>query len=64
MKVAIIGASGQLGRDVAAAFVAESNAVTNLAHEQMEVTSAGSVRSALESIRPSFTSARITCSMV
>jgi dTDP-4-dehydrorhamnose reductase len=51
MKVAILGASGQLGRDVAAAFRTHAN-VTSLRHEQLEVASIESVRSALESIHP------------
>lgn len=52
MKVAVLGASGQLGHDVAAAFTAAGNAVTSLTHEQMEVSSLESVRSVLESLRP------------
>lgn len=52
MKVAVLGASGQLGHDVAAAFTAAGNAVTNFTHEQMEVSSLESVRSVLESLRP------------
>jgi dTDP-4-dehydrorhamnose reductase len=52
MKVAVIGASGQLGRDAAAAFGGNGDAVTSLTHEQMEVASPESVRSTLESIRP------------
>lgn len=51
MKVAVLGANGQLGRDVAAAFSAHDN-VTSLTHEQLEVASIESVRSALEGIRP------------
>lgn len=52
MNVAVIGASGQLGRDVAAAFAAEGNAVTNLNHEQIEIASQEWVGSTLEGIRP------------
>src|SRR5437588_8777695 len=52
MKVAVLGASGQLGRDVAAAFAGQGHAVTSLTHEQVEVASLESVQSALESIRP------------
>jgi len=52
MKVAVLGANGQLGRDVAAAFSAQKNAVTTLTHEQIEVGSLDSVRAALEGIRP------------
>lgn len=52
MKVAVLGANGQLGNDVAAAFAAKGHAVTGLTHEQVEVASLDSVRTALESIRP------------
>ena len=51
MNVAVLGANGQLGRDVATAFSAHNN-VTSLTHEQLEVASIESVRSALEGIRP------------
>jgi dTDP-4-dehydrorhamnose reductase len=52
MKVAVLGANGQLGRDVVSAFAAEGNTVTALTHEQAEVASLESVRSALEGLRP------------
>jgi dTDP-4-dehydrorhamnose reductase len=52
MKVAVFGANGQLGQDVASAFAAEGNTVAKLTHEQVEVASAESVRTALESARP------------
>jgi dTDP-4-dehydrorhamnose reductase len=52
MKVAIIGASGQLGREVSAAFAAAGHAVTEFGHEQVEVSSAESVCSVLEGVRP------------
>jgi dTDP-4-dehydrorhamnose reductase len=52
MKVAVLGANGQLGHDVAAAFAAQGNAVTGLTHEQVEVASIESVRSVLEGLRP------------
>jgi len=52
MKVAVLGASGQLGNDVAAAFAAQGHAVTSFTHEQFEVASLESVRSALENVRP------------
>jgi dTDP-4-dehydrorhamnose reductase len=52
MKVAVLGASGQLGSDVAAAFAAHGDTVTTFTHEQLEVSSLESVQSALESIHP------------
>jgi len=52
MKIAVLGANGQLGRDVAAAFAAEGHAVTGLTHEQVEIESMEAVKPALEGIRP------------
>ena len=52
MKIAVFGANGQLGRDVAAAFAAEGHTVTGLTHEQVEISSREAVQSALESIGP------------
>jgi dTDP-4-dehydrorhamnose reductase len=52
MRVAMLGASGQLGRDIAAVFAAADHAVTSLTHEQVEVASLDSIRSTLESARP------------
>jgi dTDP-4-dehydrorhamnose reductase len=52
MKVAVLGANGQLGRDVASAFVAEGNTVAALTHEQIEVASLESVQAVLESVCP------------
>jgi dTDP-4-dehydrorhamnose reductase len=52
MKVAILGANGQLGHDVASAFAAAGNTVTALTHEQVEVASLESVQSALEGVGP------------
>ena len=52
MNVVVLGASGQLGREVSAAFTAAGNVVTEFTHEQAEVSSMQSVRSALESVRP------------
>jgi dTDP-4-dehydrorhamnose reductase len=54
MRVAVIGGNGQLGRDVATAFTAEGHAVTNLTHENVEVSSLESVRVALGAMRPEF----------
>jgi dTDP-4-dehydrorhamnose reductase len=52
MKVAILGANGQLGADVAAAFLAEGDEVAALTHGDVEVSSLDLVRKSLESIRP------------
>ncbi len=52
MKVAVIGASGQLGHDVSSAFVAAGHDVTSLAHDQIEITSPESVRDVLTRLRP------------
>jgi dTDP-4-dehydrorhamnose reductase len=52
MKVAVIGGNGQLGRDVISAFAAEGHAVANLTHENVEVSSLESVRTALGAVRP------------
>lgn len=52
MKVAILGANGQLGADVAAAFLAEGDEVVALTHEDVEVSSLDSVRKSLEGVRP------------
>jgi dTDP-4-dehydrorhamnose reductase len=52
MKVAVLGASGQLGRDVTAAFAAVGDTVTSLTHEQVEISSMESLRPVLEEIRP------------
>src|SRR5689334_16180595 len=52
MRVVVLGASGQLGRDVLTAFAAAGNAVTGITHEQAEISSMESVRSALEGVRP------------
>jgi dTDP-4-dehydrorhamnose reductase len=52
MKVAVIGGNGQLGREVASAFTAEGHAVTSLTHQDLEVSSLGSVRTALGALRP------------
>jgi dTDP-4-dehydrorhamnose reductase len=52
MKVVIIGGNGQLGRDVGSAFADEGHAVTNLTHQEIEVSSLASVREALGALRP------------
>ena len=52
MKVAVIGATGQLGRDVSDAFVAAGHDVTALGHHDVEISSLESVRNSLAPIRP------------
>jgi dTDP-4-dehydrorhamnose reductase len=52
MKVAVVGANGQLGQDVCAAFQAESNDVVALNHADIEIASPDSVRQVLERVRP------------
>jgi len=52
VKIAIIGASGQLGTDTVAAFHAAEHQVTALDHAAVEVSSIQSVKEALEGIRP------------
>jgi dTDP-4-dehydrorhamnose reductase len=52
MKVAVLGANGQLGHDVASVFAAQGHSIAGLTHEQVEVSSIKSVQSALESARP------------
>jgi dTDP-4-dehydrorhamnose reductase len=52
MRVAIIGGNGQLGRDVSSAFAAVGHAITSLTHEDVEIFSLDSVRTALGASRP------------
>jgi dTDP-4-dehydrorhamnose reductase len=54
MKVAVIGATGQLGMDVAEEFVRNGDDVSRLAHADIEISSLDSVRGALAPLRPSF----------
>lgn len=54
MKVAVLGASGQLGRDVCAAFLRNGDEVSALTHSDVELTSASSVEEALSSANPAF----------
>jgi len=49
-RVVVIGATGQLGSDVVEAFRAD--AVTGLAHDDLEITDGEAVRSTLERVRP------------
>jgi dTDP-4-dehydrorhamnose reductase len=52
MKITIIGANGQLGNDLVAAFAAAGDDVSPLSHSDVEVSDAQSVWSALGSVRP------------
>jgi dTDP-4-dehydrorhamnose reductase len=52
MKVAVIGASGQLGTDVAAEFSRNGGAVSSLSHGDIEISSLDSVRGALGDVQP------------
>lgn len=52
MRVRVIGATGQLGRDVSAVFAADGDTVTPLGHDDVDVASARSVKSALDQSRP------------
>jgi dTDP-4-dehydrorhamnose reductase len=47
MRVAIMGGNGQLGRDVSSAFAAAGHTITSLTHEDVEISSLDSVRTAL-----------------
>ena len=52
MKVAVLGANGQLGRDVTAAFLAQGDEVVALTHQEVEISSLESVTNSLENNRP------------
>jgi dTDP-4-dehydrorhamnose reductase len=52
MKVAVIGASGQLGNDVVAAFSRNGDTALTLTHQDVEVTDVDSVSRALGEARP------------
>jgi dTDP-4-dehydrorhamnose reductase len=52
MKVAVIGANGQLGSDVVQAFVAEGAEVSALTHTDVEISNADSVSDVLRTLRP------------
>lgn len=54
MKVAVIGANGQLGNDVRAAFVRNGDDVTPFTHAELELSSRESVESALGAVNPEF----------
>ena len=52
MKIAVIGANGQLGSDLVAAFSEHGDAVSGLTHADIEISDLPSVTHALESMRP------------
>lgn len=52
MKIAVVGATGQLGSDVVRAFAADGAEVCGLAHSDIEVSNADSVVRALEDAAP------------
>ncbi len=52
MRVAIMGGNGQLGRDVSSAFAAAGHTITSLTHEDVEISSLDSVRTALVASQP------------
>ena len=47
MKVAVVGANGQLGTDVVRAFAEDAHEVCGLTHSEIEVTNLESVAHAL-----------------
>ena len=51
-RVMVLGANGQLGSDVTAAFVAEGYEVSAFTHQDIELTSLESVRLAFERVSP------------
>jgi len=52
MKVAVIGANGQLGADIVRAFAANGDAVTALTHQEIELLNADSVFKSLRELTP------------
>ena len=52
MKIAVIGADGQLGMDLVAAFTAHGDAVRALTHSHIEIADPDSVSGVLEEIQP------------
>jgi len=52
MTIAVIGANGQLGSDLVAAFTDAGEAVRALTHTDIEITNPNSVSSVLEQIQP------------
>lgn len=54
MRVAVLGANGQLGSDVYAAFVQNGDDVAALTHADLELDSASSVHESLSAVNPEF----------
>ena len=54
MKVAVLGANGQLGSDVCAAFRRNGDDVVALTHSELELTFASSVETVLSASMPEF----------
>jgi dTDP-4-dehydrorhamnose reductase len=54
MKVAVLGANGQLGSDVCTAFVQNGDDVAALTHADLELSSASSVHDAVSAVNPEF----------
>jgi len=52
MKIAVIGADGQLGTDVVKAFGANGDEVVSLTHSDIEISDAGSVSERMAALRP------------
>lgn len=52
MRVAVIGASGQLGNDVTAAFANKWDEVIALSHTDIELSNIGSISGRLQALRP------------
>jgi len=51
-KIALVGANGQLGSDLVTAFLENGDAVSRLAHSDIEISDAHSVTQVLDGIRP------------
>ncbi|MGA9671920.1 MAG: dTDP-4-dehydrorhamnose reductase [Terracidiphilus sp.] len=52
MKIAVLGANGQLGSDICVAFEANRDSVARLTHADLEIASEESVKSVLSAIAP------------
>src|SRR5438128_2582710 len=52
MKVAVIGANGQLGSDVVAAFASHGDEAVGLEHADIELSDIDSVSACLQELRP------------
>jgi dTDP-4-dehydrorhamnose reductase len=52
VKVAVVGANGQLGRDVAEAFAENGDAVLSLSHSDIEISDLDSVTRILRDLKP------------